>query len=353
MAEENQLYAIVFPPQPTPGTLAVVVPTSRIQEMQKLEAERGVRLFRVRAILSDHVPLSGGLAEVLSRPSYHQLFLNENPLTIYLHRGGRNATYYDFVATPDGKLSYLQVRVETDLPSSAFFFAKRVLNEVLDVFTRSGVVAPLVIQRLELVSPNDDVVVAYELVLPYSSGLRLGPLGGVMQWPPFAPYAAIFREAITTGSPFYRLLCASRVYEGTNSIRKWLKEQRTRFNIVDPLPSDPAVDRDELKRFGFRDEFVQDIRKASQLFNKLSNHRNGIAHFLIEGKERDFHMYLADPGVIQEYWLGSTALLKYASIAIDQLREFYTRHIEQHMMRGQILPMLDHREDFDVRPHRA
>jgi len=113
------------------------------------------------------------------------------------------------------------------------------------------------------------------------------------------------------------------------------------------------VDRDELKRFGFSDDFIRDVRKASHLFDRMATHRNGIAHFLIQGKERDFHMYLAAPAVIQEYWLGSTALLKYANIAIDALREFYTRHIEQHLMRGQILPMLDHREDFDVRPPRV
>ncbi len=134
-----------------------------------------MQLFKVRAILSGCVPLTGGLREVLSRPSSHQLFLNENPLTIYLHRGGRNATYYDFVAGDDGRVAYLQVHVETDLPSVAFFSAKRALNEMLDVFTRGNMVLPIVIQRLELLSPKDDQTVAYELVLPYSNGLRLGP----------------------------------------------------------------------------------------------------------------------------------------------------------------------------------
>jgi hypothetical protein len=352
MPETGREFLIVFPPQPTPGTLTVIVPVDRVAEMTSLEKDRRMRLWSVRAILSDHVPLAGSLSEVLNRPSYHHLLLNENPLSIYLHRGGKDATYYDFVGDDKGKVSHLQVRVETDLPSSAFFFAKRPLNEMLDIFARGDTLLPLVIQRLELLSPNDGQTLAYELILPYDGGLSMGPLGGVMQWPPFAPYAAIFREAIATSSPFYRLLCACRVYEGTNSIRKWLKEQRTKFNVGDSLPSDPEVDREELHRFGFGVEFTKGIKKAGHLFAKLGNHRNGIAHFLVEGKERDFHMYLADPQVISEYWLGSTILLKYANIAINDLRGFYTARIEQHLMRGKILPMLEYREEFDVRPHR-
>jgi len=346
-------FLIAFPQQPTPGTLTVVVPAERVEEMARLEKERQMRLWTVRAEISDHVPLAGGLSEVLNRPSYHSLFLNENPLSIYLHRGGRNATYYDFVAEQGDRVSSLQVRVETDLPSSAFFFAKRPLNEMLDIFARGEPLLPLVIQRLELLSPHDGQPVAFELIMPYDKGLKLGPLGGVMQWPPFAPYAAIFREAVTTSSPFYRLLCACRVYEGTNSIRRWLKEQRAKFNVPDRLPADPEVDCEELQRFGFNAEFVKDIRKAGHLFDKLGTYRNGVAHFLVEGKEKDFHMYLADAQVISEYWIGATVLLKYANVAIVELQQFYTAHIEQHLMRGQILPMLEHREEFDVRPHRT
>lgn len=353
MPEYAREFLIAFPPQPTPGTLTVVVPAERVPEMERLEKERQMRLWTVRAVISDHVPLAGSLNDVLNRPSYHRLFLNENPLSIYLHRGGRNATYYDFVAEQGERASSLHVRVETDLPSNAFYFAKRPLNEMLDIFARGDTILPLVIQRLELLSPSDAQPVAYELVMPYDKGLKIGPLGGVMQWPPFAPYAAIFREAITTSSPFYRLLCACRVYEGTNSIRKWLKEQRTRFNVLDRLPKDPEVDREELERFGFNGEFIKGISSAGQLFNKLGTYRNGIAHFLVDGKEKSFHMYLADSQVISEYWAGATALLKYANIAVVELQRYYSVHIQRHLMRGQILPMLDYREQFDVRPHRA
>lgn len=84
---------------------------------------------------------------------------------------------------------------------------------------------PLVLTRLELVSPEDGEVIAYELVLPYRSGVRIGPFGGIDQLLPFPPYDAIYREAAVSGSPFYRLLCAFRIYDGTTDIRRWLREQ--------------------------------------------------------------------------------------------------------------------------------
>lgn len=353
MPESNSGFWIVSPAKPQPGTLAVVVPAGREDEVAHFEKNRELRLWTVRAVISDHVPLAGGLAEVLNRPSYHRLFLNEDSLSIYLHRGGRDATYFDFVAGDTDSVTGLQVRVETDLPSNAFFFAKRPLNEMLDIFARGQPLLPLVIQRLELLSPNDSQPLAYELILPYNEGLKMGPLGGVGQWPPFAPYAAIFREAITTSSPFYRLLCACRVYEGTNVIRRWLKDRRTEFNVPERLPADPDVDLEELERFGLNPEFIKGIRKAGQLFNKLGEYRHGIAHFLVDGKEKDFHMYLADSQVISNYWVGATVLLKYANIAIGELQGFYTAHIERHLLRGHVLPELDRREEFDVRPHRT
>ncbi len=67
-------------------------------------------------------------------------------------------------------------------------------NALLDALVRNAEL-PWVLSRLELVSPEDGEVIAYEPVLPYRDGVRIGPLGGIDQLVPFAPYDAIYREA--------------------------------------------------------------------------------------------------------------------------------------------------------------
>src|SRR4051812_41615725 len=153
------------------------------------------------------------------------------------------------------------------------------LNELLDnIATQFDL--PLIYQRFELVAPSDGQTLLYEFVLPYKDGLRLGPLGGIQQRTPFATFDAIFREAITSTSPYYKFLCACRAYEGTEYIRKWLKQQAKRFNVNARLPKDPAVQQEELLRSGVPADLLTGVSRAKDLFEKYRVHRNALAHFL-------------------------------------------------------------------------
>jgi hypothetical protein len=51
---------------------------------------------------------------VLVRASQHNLFVNNPPLSIYLHAGGANAIYYDLV-NEEGNSPTLKFRIETSL----------------------------------------------------------------------------------------------------------------------------------------------------------------------------------------------------------------------------------------------
>ena len=110
------------------------------------------------------------------------------------------------------------------MPSNALLLARMPLNALLDIITRNFDL-PLVLQRLELLSPRDGSVLVTEMLIPNMRGIAMGPLGGIIQASQFAPYDALYREALTTSSPFYRLLCAWKMYEGTNRIRRWIREQ--------------------------------------------------------------------------------------------------------------------------------
>jgi len=340
--------AAVFPRNPTPGALGVMVPENRIAELNELEQERQSRVWEVRGIVSDHIPLSG-LGALVRQPR-HRLFLAENPLTIYLHRGGRNAVYFDLVGdSADGKLEYIAVQVKTALPSNAFLLAREPLNRLLDVFVHAFKM-PLVYQRLDLMSPRASGILAHEAVLPPNpNGVRLGPLGGFHQAELFATYDAIIREALTNPSPFYQLLCAWRLYDGTSWIRKYLRREVKKRNIDAQLPKDPRIEPGDLEAMGFPAQFAVGIDRATELFAKLTDTRNAVAHFLLKGEEgREGHVYLATGAAFQHYSISAAAMLRYARQALEDLRAFYREHLEAYFMVGSVLPMIACRDEFMV-----
>jgi hypothetical protein len=340
-------YVAVYPEQPTPGGLGVLVPQDRLDEMQDLQREAARRVWEVRGVVSDHIPLSG-LGALTATPE-HRLFLKESPVAIWLHRGGDRAVYFDLVGdNPEKRLDYIAVKVETKLPSTAFLLAREPLSRFLDVLAR-GYGLPLVYQRLDLVSPRDGQLLASELIVPPSpKGIIFDqPGSGFHQAEPFAAYDAIVREALTNPSPFYQLLCAFRLYEGTSWIRRWLRQETRRFEIDANLPSDPRIEPGELEKMGLPAQLAEGVRKANELFAKWKEARNGIAHFLLEGEEQG-HVYLADGNAFQHYSIGATILLRYARQALDDLRAFYGQHLQGRHMVGSIYPMIQHRDQFIV-----
>jgi len=131
-------YVVAFPPAPTGGLLGVLVRADRVDEFRRLELENRVRIWRVRGIVSDHIPLTGDARSVLAQSSEHNFFVNNPPLSIYLHGGGANAIYYDLAANAEGKLSHIEVRVETNIPGKALILAWRPLNALLDALVRNS-----------------------------------------------------------------------------------------------------------------------------------------------------------------------------------------------------------------------
>ena len=201
------------------------------------------------------------------------------------------------------------------------------VNALLDVLTRDRDL-PLTVQRLELMSPTDSGVLITEMLIPARNGVIFGPLGGILQAVPFASYDALYREALTNPSPFYRLLCAWKMYEGTNRLRRWLHKQCLEKHIVHRLPPDPDVNPQELIAIGLDPSFVNGVRKAADLFKLLGDQRDAIAHFLIERDRGDEnHVYLADGHHLMSYAIGASALLGSAHRVLEDLR-FSTLRIQ-------------------------
>lgn len=308
-AANTDPYVLVDPPDPYPGTLSVLARQSRMPELSQLQGQREKRVWNVRGIISDYIPLIGDAELALARSSYHNFHLERSPLPIFLHSGGDRAIFYDLVSDESGRLRHIEVKAEADLPSDALVLACGPLNRLLDNFTVNCPM-PLTIQQLELVSPIDGGVLLHELVLPFRGGIKLGSLAGIFEQTPFVPYDAIFREAITSTSPYYRLLCAYRIHDGINEIRRWLRAQCKSRSINTRLPSAASIDQKELLRLGFVPDFVKGVRTVADLFDRMRSTRDAIAHFLIERGEINIHVNLSDGRQIRTYSVASAALLK-------------------------------------------
>lgn len=105
-----------------------------VKRTHALEQTPQLQKFRVRATLTDVIPLTGELDELLGLRQFKSIRLNEDPLEIYLHHGGWNAVYYKLVGdgSADRYLAYIEVIVETNLPRAALALGRSAINKLLN-----------------------------------------------------------------------------------------------------------------------------------------------------------------------------------------------------------------------------
>jgi hypothetical protein len=349
--KQNEAVLSIFPANATTGALSVFVRPGKVEEIKKLEEERTPKMWEVRAYLSDHAVLAGTPFVVLNERGNHSLLVKpeENPLWIYLHAGGRRAVYYGLFNGLDGKLDYIAVKVHTKLPSNALLLARAPINALLDVLVRDHPM-PLLIHRLDLISPTSGEVLISECLMPEARGVMMGPLGGIAQAVPFAPYDALYREALVSPSPFYRLICGWKMYEGTDKIRGYVRKECESRKLSTKLPADPVISTEDLLKFGFDASFAKDISCARDLWTKLKETRNAISHFLIDAEEGEAGVYVSDGAQLRHYSMSAAAMLHYSHQALEDLRLFSVKTGIHFWTRGgMILPMPENRDQFPIR----
>lgn len=337
---------IVRPGGVAPGLLVALAKKTSRTELLELQGSGVSRVWTVRAVIGSAIPLSGTPTWATKLGGDSNFLLNENPLSLYLHFGGHNAVYYDLRAVNSKSLTHVEVQVESSLPSNALLLARRPINALLDVLAGNSNL-PLLIQRMELISPTTGEILVYELLYPQGHQIAIGPLGGFQQAVPFAPYDAIYREALTSSSPFYRLLCAARIFEGAGSIRRWIKEECHRRKVSARMPKVPKVDPGYVTALGVPAELLKGVTNAQDLYEKLADMRNAIAHFLFGEGEQAGHVYLADGRNLVVYSAAAASLLHYGHQMLEELKQFYLKHLPT--LGSQILPMPSYRHKFIVR----
>lgn len=335
-------YIVVEPKIPFPGCLTILAPIHKLDEFKVIEANNYAGRYIARAIISDHIPLSGNLEEILKRKSDALLWVNGNPLTINLEFPHYLPFFYDLVPTGEERLSHIDVEIEAKHPTLTLAPARTAINQLMDTLMRV-VWLPLVITRIDVYAKGEDSPLLHQLLLPFTEGLRVGPLGGFGSFTRFAPYEALLREAISAASPYYRFLCAYRLFEGVKYLRHEIAKLVERFNVQAPIPRPPQIEADFLRSLGFLEDYVQQIKNADDLIAKSTGPRNAIAHFLLsKGNTEPLHISSGEN--YRFYALAGAVLLHYAHMAVSELMIYYRQHVEQFVLRGTRLIMPEDRE---------
>lgn len=337
---------IVYPQVAMPGALAVAASARNVGRLGALQAA-GPTLFMLRAVVGAHIPLTGTIQDIVALTPETGLSIKDPPLSMYLHKGGSNAVFLDLAARADGTLASIGVEVDADSPSAAFAGARTVVNQLLDVLMRR-LWLPLVLVRLDLHVGAEDQPIAHELHVPFVGNLSIGPIGGVHQYPLFAELEGLAREAICSTSPYYRFLCAYRLYEGTRALRTNLRQMCVDTSVNEPLPRDLKVDHDLLAAMGLSGLAEQDVRTVGDLHGKLTTMRNMVAHFLLARDEKVPPLHTSEGSSYQAFSRAAAALLHYGVSALRELSRFFQQHLSPKVMVGSVLPMQAQRDRHRV-----
>ena len=347
MGTEDE-YKVFWPPAPIPGCLAVVGLLGNLPTIHSLQQSKDKKIFIIRAVVSDHIPLAGCIRGTIERECKHLINVDVNPLTIYLHHGHRTAVYFDLVPDEAKRLKYVAVEVVSLDMFDAIQAGRTAINELLDSLIRRFWL-PLTVSRIDVCLQGREEPLAHQILLPFPTNLRIGVLGGLHQYPLFSEMESLVREAAASSSPFYRFLCAYRLCEGLSPLRNQLKKMADRVGVAQPLPKDFPIDKEHLCLIGFKEEVAREIRSLSSLYDKLTIQRNRVVHFLLDRKGKKHPpLHLSDGYAYFEYSVGGAVLLYYGHQAVIDLLKYFNEHLEFALLKGSVLPMVSNRHQFRV-----
>ena len=155
--------------------------------------------------------------------------------------------FYDMRGDQSDNLSAIEVQVSALRPELALAYARAAVNQLLDRLTAT-VPHPIVIQRLELLSPSGKDVLAYQITMPHQLSTNLPRIGGIVPGGLFAGIEAVLREALTSLSPYYRLMLAHRGFEGIKRLRRHFPEFAKKHNVAAPAIATIKLDKDDQAR---------------------------------------------------------------------------------------------------------
>jgi hypothetical protein len=333
-----------------PGTQTMIYRSSKAWELVMLGKAKERHVYRVRAIVTDQYHhLNSSLEDLVAFQPQNRLPLPNGSFSIWKHYGGNRAVFFDLRADPTGNLSAIEVEVSAVRPELALAYARAAVNQLLDSLTAT-VPHPIIIQRLEVLSPKDNQsILAYQVTMPHQSLMNVPKFGGLFPSRSFAGIEAILREALTNPSPYYRLLLAYKGFEGLKRLRRQFPDFTKKHNVNAPPLTDMKLDKTEFAQHGFRDEALA-LDDMEQLIEHYKSLRDACAHFFVGGRgkaARHQHLHLSST-LAHTCGRVATLMLLYVRRDLAYLKDYHRRYLAPITHLGMLLPMESARERFMV-----
>lgn len=272
----------------------------------------------------------------------------DGAFSVRKHYGGSRAVFHDFIPDGSGNLSAVEVEVSAIRPELALGYACAAVNQLLDGLTAS-VPHPLVIQRLELLSPEDrNVVLAYQITMPHESVTDLRRFGGIgpARW--FSGVESVLREALTNPSPYYRVMLAYRGFEGTKRLRREISAFIKTHNVRSPEVETLRLDKVEMAQHGFRDKALE-LVTLQDLVDHYRDLRDAAAHFFVGSRGAAGRQHLEFSSTMAHtYSKVASMLVTYLRRELAYLKSYYAKYIAPLTSVGMVLPMEAVRERYMV-----
>jgi len=330
---DKNLLIIEHPEIHYSGNVEVIIPESSRSKIQEIQKDRKERLYLGRAYLSSIYDNTRPYDEILKFSGATLIKMTEKELRSYINCQN-SGVVFTLRCNSHKMLNRVEAYSKGTLPSNALDIFKSALYTLIDRFVYT-LKCPIYVQGVVLLINN--IPLLYELPITFAGEKRVAYGGGFnsIQW--FAPLDALEREAICSSSPFYKVLCRFRIYEGIKYyLRKELRSFANKINQKAKIPKTPRITKGELQALRINEEIMLKIKTYEDVAEAFRELRNEVVHFLME--EPKGAMIMPSGGLDRSAVEKGSQILRLCNQkVIEPLWDYFNKYLSNEYNRGKIL----------------
>jgi len=338
---DKNLLIIEHPKVHYSGNVEVIIPESSRSQILEIQKDRKERLFLGRAYLSSIYDNTRPYEKILKFTGATLIKMSEKELRFHIswkHSG----VVFIFRRNSHKMLNRVEAYTKGTLPSNALNTFKSALYNLIDRLVYI-LKCPIYVQSIVLLINNKPLL--YELPITFAGEKNIAYGGGFNSVHWFAPLDALEREAICSSSPFYKLLCRFRIYEGVHYLRKELRSFACKINQKAKIPKTPRITKGELQALRVNEGTLSKIKTYEEIAKSHRELRNGVAHFLM--KKPKGAMIMPSRGLDRSAVEKGSQILRICNQKmIEPLWEYFNKYLSNEYNRGKILVDNSRPKDF-------
>lgn len=324
------------------GNVEVIIPESSRSQIQEIQKDRKERLYLGRAYLSSIYDNTRPYDEILKFTGATLVKMSERKLRFHIN-WQNSGVVFTLKCNSYKMLNRVEAYTKGKLPSNALDIFKSALYTLIDRLVYS-LKCPIYVQGITLLLNNK--LLLYELPITFAGERTIAYGGGFNSVHWFAPFDALEREAICSSSPFYRVLCRFRIYEGIKHyLRKELRSFANKINQEAKIPKTPRITKGELQALRINKESMSKIKTYEDVAEAFRELRNGVVHFLME--EPKGAMIMPSRGLDRSAIEKEDQILRICNQKmIEPLWDYFDKYLRDEYNRGKILVDNSRPKDF-------